>query len=97
MDYKRVLILHYTNGMSSREIAEATGDGANGSIWRRFAVRTPKLMNGRDSRSQRSFPCFGINGGSHREAAWSWQVVGKMLQWETDVDDGRLLDSHRLR
>ena len=27
MDYKRVLILHYTNGMSSREIAEATGDG----------------------------------------------------------------------
>ena len=27
MDYKRVLILHYTNGMSSREIAEATGAG----------------------------------------------------------------------
>ena len=27
MDYNRVLILHYTNGMSSREIAEATGDG----------------------------------------------------------------------
>lgn len=27
MDYKRVLILRYTNGMSSREIAEATGDG----------------------------------------------------------------------
>ena len=27
MDYKRVLILHFTNGMSSREIAEATGDG----------------------------------------------------------------------
>ena len=27
MDYKRVLILRFTNGMSSREIAEATGDG----------------------------------------------------------------------
>ena len=27
MDYKRVLILHYTNGMSSREIAEVTGVG----------------------------------------------------------------------
>ena len=27
MDYKRVLILHYTNGMSSREIAETTGYG----------------------------------------------------------------------
>ncbi len=27
MDYKRVLILHYTNGMSSREIDEATGYG----------------------------------------------------------------------
>mgnify|MGYP001016358313 CR=1 FL=1 len=27
MDYKRVLILHFTNGMSSREIAETTGDG----------------------------------------------------------------------
>ena len=27
MDYKRVLILHYTNGMSSRKIAEATGAG----------------------------------------------------------------------
>ena len=27
MDYKRVLILHFTNGMSSREISEATGDG----------------------------------------------------------------------
>ena len=27
MDYKRVLILHYTNGMSSREIAEATSTG----------------------------------------------------------------------
>lgn len=27
MDYKRVLMLHYTNGMSGREIAEATGDG----------------------------------------------------------------------
>ena len=27
MDYKRVLILRYTNGMSSREIAEATGNG----------------------------------------------------------------------
>lgn len=27
MDYKRVLVLHYTNGMSSREIAEITGDG----------------------------------------------------------------------
>ena len=27
MDYKRVLVLHYTNGMSGREIAEATGDG----------------------------------------------------------------------
>ncbi len=27
MNYKRVLILHFTNGMSSREIAEVTGDG----------------------------------------------------------------------
>ena len=27
MDYKRVLALHFTNGMSSREIAETTGDG----------------------------------------------------------------------
>ena len=27
MDYKRVLVLHYTNGRSGREIAEATGDG----------------------------------------------------------------------
>ena len=27
MDYKRVLVLRFTNGMSSREIAEATGDG----------------------------------------------------------------------
>lgn len=27
MDYKRVLVLHFTNGMSSREIAETTGDG----------------------------------------------------------------------
>jgi len=27
MDYKRVLILRFTNGMSSREISEATGDG----------------------------------------------------------------------
>lgn len=27
MDYKRVLILRFTNGMSSREIAETTGDG----------------------------------------------------------------------
>lgn len=27
MDYKRVLVLRYTNGMSSREIAETTGDG----------------------------------------------------------------------
>ena len=27
MDYKRVLILHFTNGMSSREIAEAIGAG----------------------------------------------------------------------
>ena len=27
MDYKRVLILHFTNGMSSREIAEVTGNG----------------------------------------------------------------------
>ena len=26
MDYKRVLILHFTNGMSGREIAETTGD-----------------------------------------------------------------------
>ena len=26
MDYKRVLILHFTNGMSSREISETTGD-----------------------------------------------------------------------
>ena len=25
MDYKRVLILRFTNGMSSREIAETTG------------------------------------------------------------------------
>ena len=27
MDYKRVLILRFTNGMSSREISETTGDG----------------------------------------------------------------------
>lgn len=27
MDYKRVLMLHFTNGMTSREIAETTGDG----------------------------------------------------------------------
>ena len=27
MDYKRILVLHYTNGMSGREIAEVTGDG----------------------------------------------------------------------
>ena len=27
MDYKRVLLLHFTNGMSSREIAEVTGAG----------------------------------------------------------------------
>ena len=27
MDYTRVLILHFTNGMSSREISETTGDG----------------------------------------------------------------------
>ena len=27
MDYKRVLVLHFTNGMSSREIAETTGAG----------------------------------------------------------------------
>lgn len=27
MDYKRVLLLHFTNGLSSREIAEATGAG----------------------------------------------------------------------
>ena len=27
MDYKRVLILHFTNGLSSREIAAVTGDG----------------------------------------------------------------------
>ena len=27
MDYKRMLILHFTNGMSSREIAEVTGNG----------------------------------------------------------------------
>ena len=27
MDYKRVLILRFTNGMSSREIAETTGYG----------------------------------------------------------------------
>ena len=27
MDYKRVLILHFTSGMSSREIATVTGDG----------------------------------------------------------------------
>ena len=27
MDYKRVLVLHYTDGMSSRKIAEVTGDG----------------------------------------------------------------------
>ncbi len=27
MDYKRALVLHYTDGMSSRRIAEATGDG----------------------------------------------------------------------
>lgn len=27
MDYKRVLIFYFTNGMSSREISETTGDG----------------------------------------------------------------------
>ena len=27
MDYKRVLILHFTNGMSSQEIAKVTGNG----------------------------------------------------------------------
>ena len=27
MDYKKVLVLKYTDGMSSREIAEVTGDG----------------------------------------------------------------------
>ena len=27
MDYKRVLMLRFTNGMNSREIAETTGDG----------------------------------------------------------------------
>ena len=27
MDYKRILTLHYTGGMSGREIAEATGVG----------------------------------------------------------------------
>ena len=27
MDYKRVLMLRFTNGMSRREIAETTGDG----------------------------------------------------------------------
>ena len=27
MDYKRVLVLHYTDGMSSREIAEVTAGG----------------------------------------------------------------------
>ena len=27
MDYKQVLALHFTNGMSSKEIAETTGDG----------------------------------------------------------------------
>ena len=27
MDYKRVLVLRFTNGMSSREIAETSGDG----------------------------------------------------------------------
>ena len=27
MDYKRVLSLYFTNGMSSREIAKTTGDG----------------------------------------------------------------------
>lgn len=27
MDYKRVLLLHFTNGLSSRDIAEATGAG----------------------------------------------------------------------
>ena len=26
MDYKRVLIFHFTNGMSNREISETTGD-----------------------------------------------------------------------
>ena len=26
MDYKRVLALHFTNGMSSREIAETTNE-----------------------------------------------------------------------
>ena len=27
MDYRKVLMLHYTNGMSSREISQTTGDG----------------------------------------------------------------------
>lgn len=27
MDYKRILVLHYTGGMSGREIAQTTGDG----------------------------------------------------------------------
>lgn len=27
MDYKRILSLHFTNGMSGREIAAVTGDG----------------------------------------------------------------------
>ena len=27
MDYKRVLLLHFTNGFSSRDIAAATGAG----------------------------------------------------------------------
>lgn len=27
MDYKRVLLLRFTNGLSSRDIAEATGTG----------------------------------------------------------------------
>jgi len=30
-------------------------------------------------------------------AAWSWQVVGKMLYWEADGIGGSLLDSHRRR
>ena len=27
MDYKGVLILHFTNGLRGRELAEASGDG----------------------------------------------------------------------
>ena len=40
MDYKRVLILHFTNGMSSREIAEVTGNGKTTIMERKDKKRT---------------------------------------------------------